>query len=345
MKYRTGFLHTIGLKLSITLMLLAAGLVLNGCTALQEAQQRREKRILEARDANLLMLKPSAATIRVAENAPPGKQYGESDHYTLTFAEDLYAHEEFDEVEERKVFTRSALGYMESLYEAMNELFGFQPKHKIHVTLHHVFQGTTLAAVTRTNYRRDYPHGQLVKFITGIEMDFPIQMYERHGVRAHELTHAFTNIYFLPTWFSEGIAVLIQTEYTKGGSHPKFESLKEYLRIDLDGENALENWGGHLDSGPMTHWRYRYAYTLVSELREKYGNALYIKLFQLMEADGLHRKLEGKMPTSFLVYYLSQAAEEDLVPFFEELQFNVRKLKKTDILQAIEAQAVRGMNP
>lgn len=338
MKYRKEFLPPIRLKTHVIFILLAAGWVLNGCAALEEAQQRREKRILEARDANLLMLKPSAATIRVAENAPPGKQYGISDHYTLTFAEDLYAHEEFDEVEERKVFTRSALGYMESLYEAMNELFGFQPKHKIHVTLHHVFQGTTLAAVTRTDYRREYPNGQLVKFINGIEMDFPIQMYEKHGVRAHELTHAFTNIYFLPTWFSEGIAVLIQTEYAKGGSHPKFDSLKENLRVDLNGDNQLESWGGHLDRGPMTHWRYRYAYTLVSELREKYDNALYIKLFQLMEADGLHRRLEGRMPTSFLVYYLSKAAGENLVPFFEELQFKVRPLTKQDILNYIENQ-------
>lgn len=345
MEYRTGFLHTIGLKLPTTLILLAAGLVLNGCTTLQEAQQRREKRILEARDANSLMLKPSAATIRIAENAPPGERYGESDHYTLTFAEDLQSHNDFDEVEERTVFARSALGYMESLYEAMNELFGFQPKHKIHVTLHHVFQGTTLAAVTSTDYRAGYLNGQYVKFVNGIEMDFPVAMYEKHGVRAHELTHAFTNIYFLPTWFSEGIAVLIQTEYAKGGSHPKFDSLKESLRVDLDGDNQLENWQSHLESGPMTHWRYRYAYTLVSKLREKYSNALYIKLFQLMEADGLHQRLEGKMPTSFLVYYLSQAAGENLVPFFEELQFKVRNLTKTDILQAIAAQSGRRANP
>jgi len=339
MEYRTGFLHTSGVKLPITLILLAAGWVLNGCAALQEAQQQREKRILEERNANSFMLKPSDATIRINENAPYGKKFGESDHYTLTFAEDLQAHKAFDEVEERKVFTQSALGYMESLYEAMNELFGFQPKHKIHVTLHHFFQGTSLAAVTRTDYRAGYLDGRYVKFIRGIEMDFPIQMYERHGVRAHELTHAFTNIYFLPVWFSEGIAVLIQTEYAKGGSHPKFNSLKENLRVDLDGKNQLENWQGHLERGPMTHWRYRYAYTIVSELREKYGNTLYIKLFQLMEADGLHQRLEGKMPTSFLVYYLSQAAGEDLVPFFKELQFKVRKLEKTDILQAIAAQS------
>lgn len=312
--------------------------VFNGCTALEEAQQRRAKRILEERDSTSLMLKPSKATIAVR----PDALFGESDHYTLKFAEDLRTLEGFDEVAEREVFTRSALGYMESLYEAMNRLFGFQPKHKIHVTLHHLYRGTNLAAVTRTDYRSGIMDGRYVKLINGIQMDFPIQMYEKHGVRAHELTHAFTNIYFLPVWFSEGIAVLIQTEYAKGGTHPKFDSLEgEYLRVDLDGVNQLEGWGGHTENNPLTHWRYRYAYTLVAELWERYGKDFYIRVFRLMEADGLHQKLAGTMKTSFLVYYFSEAAGEDLVPFFRKLHFKVRKLTKEDILNQIEANSPR----
>ena len=322
-------------------MPLALMFVLSGCpalTALQEAQQRREKRILEERDATSLMLRPSKATIAIR----PDALLGESDHYTLKFAEDLQRHEEFDEVAEREVFTRSALGYMESLYDAMNRLFGFKPKHKIHVTLHHLYRGTNLAAVTRTDYRSGLLDGRYVKFINGIQMDFPIQMYEKHGVRVHELTHAFTNIYFLPVWFSEGIAVLIQTEYAKGGTHPKLDSLERDLRVDLDGVNQLESWSGHTESNPLTHWRYRYAYTLVAELWERYGADFYIRVFRLMEADGLHQKLVGTMKTSFLVYYFSEAAGEDLVPFFRKLHFKVRKLTKQDILNQIEVNSGRG---
>ena len=319
---------------------LALMFVFNGCpalTALQEAQQRREKRILEERNATSLMLKPSKATIKIT----PDALRGESDHYTLTFADDLRVLAEFDEAAEREIFTRSALGYMESLYDAMNRLFGFQPEHKIHVTLHHLYRGTNLAAFTRTDYRSGILDGRYVKFINGIEMDFPIQMYEKHGVRVHELTHAFTNIYFLPVWFSEGIAVLIQTEYAKGGTHPKLDSLEGDLRVDLDGVNQLESWGGHTDNNPLTHWRYRYAYTLVAELWERYGKDFYIRVFRLMEADGLHQRLVGTMKTSFLVYYFSEAAGEDLVPFFRKLHFKVRKLTKEDILNQIEANSVR----
>ena len=313
-------------------------LVFSSCTALEEAQRRRAKRILEERDATSLMLRPSKATIQIA----PDALRGESDHYTLTFAEDLRVLEGFDEIAERELFTRSALGYMESLYDAMNRLFGFQPEHKIHVTLHHFYRGSNLSAVTRTDYRSGVLDGRYVKFIKSIQMDFPIRMYEKHGVRVHELTHAFTNIYFLPVWFSEGIAVLIQTEYAKGGTHPKFDSLEGDLRVDLDGVNQLESWAGHTtETNPLTHWRYRYAYTLVAELWERYGKDFYIRVFRLMERDGLHQKLEGTMKTSFLVYYFSEAAGEDLVPFFRKLHFKVRKLTKEDILNQIEANSVR----
>ncbi|MCE2416403.1 hypothetical protein J4G07_20680 [Candidatus Poribacteria bacterium] len=311
--------------------------VFNGCAALEEAQRRREKRILEERDSASLMLRPSKATILPVR---PDALFGESDHYTLKFADDLRALEAFDEVEERKEFIESALGYMESLYDAMDRLFGFKPKHKIHVTLHHLYRGTNLAAFTRTDYRSGIQDGRYVKFINGIQMDFPIDMYEKHGVRVHELTHAFTNIYFLPVWFSEGIAVLIQSEYAKGGMHPKLDSLEIDMKLDLDGVNQLESWGGHTENSPLTHWRYSYAYTLVAELWERYGEDFYIRVFRLMEADGLHQKLAGSMKTSFLVYYFSEAAGEDLVPFFRKLHFKVRKLTKEDILKQIESNKV-----
>ncbi|MXZ01279.1 hypothetical protein F4Y93_11790, partial [Candidatus Poribacteria bacterium] len=290
-------------------MLLVVALVFNGCAALEEARQRREKRLLEERNASSLMLKPSKSKPNIAEDALSGQ----SDHYTIKFAEDLLQLPAFDEVAERKEFAESALGYMESLYDAMHEHFGFHPEHKIHVTLHDTFRGSRLGAFTTTQYRRGMQEGRYKKDITGIKMDFPMQMYEKHGVRVHELTHAFTNIYYLPVWFSEGIAVLIQTEYAQGGLHPKLNSLKVDARVDINGVNELENWGGHTENTPLTHWRYSYAYTLVAELWERYGADFYIKVFELMEADGLHQQLEDLMPTSVLIYYFSEAAGEDLV--------------------------------
>lgn len=323
-------------RIAILLFLIAITSLFGGCTALQEAQQKREARLIEQRDANSLMLAPSDAKIQIA----PGALKGESEHYTLTFAEDLRAVEGFHLEAERRTFALSALGYMESLYDAMNDYFGFQPKHKIHVTLYDVYQGTRHVATTGTSYRQGYQDGSYLKVVTGITMNFPLAMYEQQDVRAHELTHAFTNIYFLPTWFSEGIAGLIQAEYAKGNSHTKLD-LRGNLKLNLNGVNALEDWTGHtgtspLTGNPLTRWRYNYSYSIVSKLREDYGDDFYIRVFQLMEADRLHQKLPDKMETSFLVYYFSKAAGADLVPFFKELQFQVRRLEKSDILQAIE---------
>ena len=46
------------------------------------------------------------------------------------------------------------------------------------------------------------------------------------------------------------------------------------------------------------------------------------------------------MNNSFLIYYLSQSAEEDLIPFFQDLKFKVSKLSKNGILTMIQQ-----MNP
>lgn len=303
----------------------------SGCTGLKEASQRREARLKKQRDEQYLMLTPSKGEVQVAEDA----RTAGSAHYSITFAEDLKDQENFDEVSDRSEFMQSALGYMESLYNEMNTVFGFQPEHKIHVTLHNVYSGTTSVATTTTQYRYESRGNTSLKFVTGIKMDFPIAMYEKPTTRVHELTHAFTNIYFLPTWFNEGIAVLMETEWAKGGSHPKFDSLETNLKRNMDGINDLEDWASHGGNPRLTQWRYRYAYTIVSELRKRYGPDFYIRVFRLMDADQLHNRLPTKMSTSFLVYYLSQAAETDLVPFFTDLAFNVQKLTKAHILENI----------
>ena len=88
------------MRMRAVLVPLVLMFVLNGCAALEEAQRRRNKRILEERDATSLMLRPSNATIEVR----PDALFGESDHYTLKFSDDLQALEGFDEVEERDIF-------------------------------------------------------------------------------------------------------------------------------------------------------------------------------------------------------------------------------------------------
>lgn len=323
------------------LVLVSICLLFNGCAALQEAQQRRDQRLKERRNTDQLLLKRTDATITIHPKPLKGAPLGESDHYTFTFADDLHHHEDFDDAEKRSAFARSALTYMESLYSAMYDIFGFKPKQKIHIKLHHLLNGSRNRAQTTSSSGYIFRNGEITKNITDIEMDFPLSMYQSHGTRVHELTHAFTNIYAFPVWFSEGIAVLMQTEYANDNSHPKFDDLDQNLRVNQNGINMLEGWRGHGDhhAGPnITQWRYRYAYTIVSELRKLYGKDFYLRVFELMDEDLLYKKIFGRMSTSIVVYYFSKAAGEDLVPFFKKLQFDIRKLEKEDILQQIEKQ-------
>ncbi|MCZ6679884.1 MAG: hypothetical protein O7E52_21840, partial [Candidatus Poribacteria bacterium] len=260
----------------------------------------------------------------------------ESQHYIMTFAKDLLQNKDFDEVKERQDMGQGALVFMESLYDFVRDIFGFEPNNRIKVTLHETYQGTTRLATTQISYKANYRDGQLFKTVRSIEMNFPLPMFYKRDIRAHELTHAFTSVYMLPTWFAEGIAVFVQLEHAKGGGHRKLD-LQNDLNLDFDGVNAVQNWRGHSDSiSALSRWGYDYSYSIVSELRARFGDDFYLTLFRLIEEDQLHQRLPAAMSTSMLIHYMSQAAGQDLVPFFESLKFNVRRLTKAEILSAIQ---------
>ncbi|MCH8293895.1 hypothetical protein IH992_22670 [Candidatus Poribacteria bacterium] len=304
-----------------------------GCAALNEAQQKRQERIKKQQKDRYLTLERPDAQIRAS---PDGLKI-ESDHYILTFADDLLKHKDFDEISERQDMGRGALVFMESLYKYVHDLFGFEPPKRIRTILHQTYKGTTRLATTQIQYKRSYQNGEILKVVTGIEMNFPLEMYNQKDVRAHELTHAFTNIYLLPTWFAEGIAVLVQVEYAKGKSHGKVD-LYDDLKLDADGINAAQTWRGHTDAigAATSSWSYNYSYSIVSELHKRFGEDFYPELFRLIEEDKLHQRLPGAMSTSMLIYYMGQAAGQDLVPFFQDLKFQTRRLTRGEIIKVIK---------
>lgn len=305
-------------------------LIFVGCAALEEAQQRKQDRTRQQQQERYVTFERPTTEIQVAEDG----LILESEHYTFTFAEDLLTHPDYDEPEERQNVGRGALLFMESLYNYVHDIFGFEPKHQLIVNLRQTHHGSQHLATTSTRTQTVYRNGGWLKIVQGIEMDFPVTMFNQRDVRAHELTHAFTNIYLLPTWFAEGIAVLVQVEYARGKSFRRLD-LHTDLKTDLDGRNAVQYWKGHLSRDQLTQWRYSYSYSIVTELKKRFGEDFYPTVFRLIGEDKLHQRLPEDMTTSFLVYYLSQAAGEDLVPFFEELQFKVRHITKQEIMSAI----------
>ena len=313
------------------------------CTQLNEVHRRRT---LEARNN----LKKQYVTMARSDSGILDSSSSlklESKHYVLIFSEDIQKLKDYDSADERRGVGHGSLVYMESLYNFVHDIFGFEPSNqdvygfepnqKIRIVLHDFYNGSKHQAVTQTQSRTEYQNGGLIKKITGIQMDFPVEMYNQRPVKAHELAHAFTNIYLLPTWFAEGIAVLVEVEYAEGNEHGKVD-LHDDLKLDLDGVNAAQSWRGHGSAtlGPLTHWCYNYSYSIVSELKQRYGSQFYPNFFRLIEEDRLHQKLPGAMKDSFLVYYLSQSAGEDLIPFFQNLKFKVSKLSRNDILAMIQ---------
>ncbi|MYE88924.1 hypothetical protein F4X33_08025 [Candidatus Poribacteria bacterium] len=311
-------------------ILLLIALLFAGCAALEEAQQRKQERTRRQQQERYVTFERPDTEIEASSDSLTLT----SEHYTFTFADDLLTHADYDEPEERQNVGKGALLFMESLYNYVHDIFGFEPKHQLMVNLRQTHHGSTNLATTSTRTQTIYQNGEWLKVVEGIEMDFPVAMFNQRDVRAHELTHAFTNIYLLPTWFAEGIAVLVQVEYARGKSHRRL-GLYEELKTDLDGRNAVQYWKGHLSADQLTQWRYSYSYSIVAELKNRFGEDFYPTLFRLIEADQLHQRLHGEMTTSFLVYYLSQAAGQDLIPFFRELKFQVQQLTKSEILSTI----------
>lgn len=124
-------------------------LCLTGCASLEQARQQQQEKIKREQSKRYLTFARPDAQISVS---PDELEIG-SDHYTLTFHEDLLKNAAFDEAKEREEFGRGALVYMESLYTFIQELFSIDPPvRRIGIVLYEKYRGTTRVAITETNY-------------------------------------------------------------------------------------------------------------------------------------------------------------------------------------------------
>ena len=313
---------------AIKLIIIAVLLVsILGCEAINTARQERIERIKQQEESKIVTYERPALKPVASEDGMEIK----SEHYILTFGKDLVKEKGFDTAKERTAKGISYLTFMEGQYEFVKGIFGFEPKYKIHVLLHKKYKGTTHVAQTIAQYNTVFEGDRWEKKVRGIDIVFSLDTFKHVDIRAHEITHAFAMPYLLPVWFDEGLAVLVQVEYAKGGGHSKLDIYHD-IKLDLNGVNAVQYWRGEGSViSELSGYGYDYSYSVVSELRKKYGDKFFKTLFRDIKDDNLYSKLPGRMGTSMLVYYMSQAAGEDLVPFFKKLMFTVRKLNRSQI--------------
>ncbi len=257
-----------------------------------------------------------------------------SEHYTLTFSESIAKVQGYESADERKSRGLGDMMFLERQYDFVRKIFGFEAKDKIKIVVQPALKGDAHDAYTSISRGMEQVGNQF-RSKYDITVYFGIESFKSRSVQAHELTHAFTQVYALPAWLAEGIGVLVEAEYAGGARWAKRHKSLEPLGFDENGVNIIQNWRGHGSNLPSRSIEtYAYAYSLVSELRKRYGEDFFKKIFTLIEKDGVHHKA-GTLSTSVVVYYMSQAAGEDVVPFFEQLEFKVRKLTQEDILSIL----------
>ena len=302
-----------------------------GCVeAFKSAQRSRPKRALYERQRLETYQRPKVKPKALSED---GLKF-ESEHYFLTFLEDIKKVPKFESAQERISRGLGDLIFMEGQYEFVKKIFGFEAKDKIKVNVHRTLRESTNDAYTSMSRGMKVVEGQF-QAAYDIEVHFGIDAFKSKSIQAHELTHAFTQVYALPAWLAEGIAVLVESEYAGGAHWAKAKRNLEPIGLDENDVNIIQNWRGHASKLPdRSIETYAYAYSIVSELRKRYGDDFFKKFFVLLDKDGIHYKA-GVLSSSVIVYYMSQAAGEDLLPFFRQLKFNVRKLKREDILSIL----------
>jgi len=309
-----------------------------GCLqSLQEAQKRQRERRAQAKEQERTFLRPKAKP----KVSVDGLTF-EGEHYILTFAEDIKNEDGYKTAEERKARGSGALIFLEGQYDYVKNIFGFDAKNKIEVKVERALKpeksldgdgrGGGDRRDAHTNINRSVKRvGDHFETTYDISVSFGIDAFKSRSVQAHELAHAFTSVYALPAWLDEGIAVFVEAEYAGGAGWAKTRRSLIPIGYDKNGANAIQNWRGQGSTLPgRSVETYAYAYSIVYELRKRYGDDLFKKFFALIEKDGIHYKV-GTLSASVIVYYMSQAAGKDLVPFFKEIKFNVRKLTKEEI--------------
>jgi len=313
-----------------------------GCLqSLQEAQKLQGEKRAKLKEQERTFQRPKSKPI-VSKD---GLKF-ETEHYILTFAENIEDEDGYETTEERIARGSGAILFLEGQYDFVKNIFGFDAKNKIKVKVEQALEASETLdgdepVVRGRNDARALINKSVKRvgnhFVTNYDITvyFGIEAFKERSVQAHELTHAFTSAYALPAWLDEGIAVFVESEYAGGAGWAKMNRNLTPIEYDKDGFNVIQNWRGHGSALPgRSIETYAYAYSIVYELRKRYGDDLFKKFFALVEKDGIHHRA-GTLSSSVIAYYMSQAVGRDVVPFFKEINFNVRKLTKEDIVSIL----------
>jgi len=260
------------------------------------------------------------------EASPDGFRFT-SPHFVLYFAEEMAKTEGYKTPQERISRGLGALLFLESQYAFLTEVLGIDALTTIPVFVAPNIQGDEHDAYTQTGWRRNEDGG--IEFVVAVF--FGIGAFGSPSVRAHEMTHAFTSVYGLPAWLSEGVAVLVEAELTGGAAWARAGRNLKPLGFDQNGYNVIQTWRREGSSLPFrAEDTYTYSYSIVAELRDRYGDPFFQRFFRLLRAEAEAGKVRLHADAE-IVALMSQAAGVDLTDFFTRtLRFKLEPLPEKE---------------
>lgn len=261
------------------------------------------------------------------EASPDGFRFT-SPHFAVHFAPEMAQAEGYKTLQERTSRGLGALLFLESQYAFLTEVFGIEAPTVIPVFVAPNIRGDEHDAYTQTNWRRT-EEGHIE---VAVGVFFGVGAFGSPSVRAHEMAHAFTSIYGLPAWLSEGIAVLVEAELTGGAMWARSRKNLKTLGFDANGYNLIQTWrrpGSPLELRSVE--TYTYSYSIVAELRDRYGDPFFARLFQLLKAKIEAGDIRARDDAE-IVALMSQAAGENLTNFFTHtLEFKLEPFPQTQV--------------
>jgi hypothetical protein len=204
-------------------------------------------------------------------------------------------------------------------YEFVHGIFGIASKRVIRVRIVPAIDGDPHDANAQVQWQTSM--GRMVEDSQEVTMTFGAGAFQSRSSLAHELSHALLSPYLLPAWLDEGIATLVQYDYALGRPLTEDGTLLTPLGLDKDGYNTLERWRGDASALPFrSPETYAHAYAIVKEIQRRYGNDIFIRLFQDFAKTKPH--LQGKqLDTSDILAGLNRVTGQDVRPFFDEIRF------------------------
>ena len=249
-----------------------------------------------------------------------------SPHFVLRFGDGAAEIPAYRATDERTAYASGQLLQLEAQYEFLSSVFNLSIREPVDVLVEPRFKelhGSSVRAFVSTQSGATADGAPYVRS-TAV---FSLESFAAPAVLAHEMTHALESSSIgtgNPKWFKEGLAELVERELISGDR----TSRRTPVGFDEQGNNYLQLWGEIRRKGlpfpnGLEHQAYLHAYYITSELRERYGDAFYRRLFVSMRPTEVTDWWKRRSDTE-LVVLVSKAAREDVLPFFrDELRFQL----------------------